>query len=185
MSAYGVAQAAKIHVLEAKSLLQKHHETYKKFWSWADNNKNIGLLGLKLETCFGWPIQVESGHVKANTFLNWPMQAHGAEMMRIASVLAVERGLKLCAPIHDALLIESSNDQIDTDVTKLKECMSEASEGVLGTGKICRVDAEIVKYPDRYMDEQGQEMWDKIMMLLAKRQGQLTRYPRNTDAFST
>ena len=185
MSAYGVAQAAKIHVLEAKSLLQKHHETYKKFWSWDDNNKNIGLLGLKLETCFGWPIQVESGHVKANTFLNWPMQAHGAEMIRIASVLAVERGLKLCAPIHDALLIESSNDQIDTDVTKLKECMSEASEGVLGTGKICRVDAEIVKYPDRYMDEQGQEMWDKIMMLLAKRQGQLTRYPRNTDAFST
>ena len=185
MSAYGVAQAAKIHVLEAKSLLQKHRETYKKFWSWADNNENIGLLGLKLETCFGWPIQVESGHVKANTFLNWPMQAHGAEMMRIACVLAVERGLKLCAPIHDALLIESSNDQIDGDVTKLKECMSEASEGVLGTGKICRVDAEIVKYPDRYMDEQGQEMWDKIMILLAKGQGQLSRYPRNTDAFST
>jgi len=185
MSAYGVAQAAKIHVLEAKSLLQKHRETYKKFWSWADNNKETGLLGLKLQTDFGWSIKVEGGIVKANTFLNWPMQANGAEMMRIACVLAVERGLQLCAPIHDALLIESSNDQIDADVTKLKECMSEASEGVLGTGKICRVDAEIVKYPDRYMDEQGQEMWDKIMMLLAKRQGQLSRYPRNTDAVST
>jgi len=185
MSAYGVAQAAKIHVLEAKSLLQKHRETYKKFWSWADNNKETGLLGLKLQTDFGWSIKVEGGIVKANTFLNWPMQANGAEMMRIACVLAVERGLQLCAPIHDALLIESSNDQIDADVTKLKECMSEASEGVLGTGKICRVDAEIVKHPDRYMDEQGQEMWDKIMMLLAKRQGQLSRYPRNTDAVST
>lgn len=185
MSAYGVAQVAKIHVLEAKSLLQKHRETYKKFWSWADNNKNIGLLGLKLETCFGWPIQVESGRVKANTFLNWPMQAHGAEMMRISCVLAVERGLKLCAPIHDALLIESPNDQIDADVIRLKECMSEASEGVLGASKICRVDAEVVKYPDRYMDEHGQEMWNKIMMLLAKRQGQLSRYPRNTDALST
>ena len=45
--------------------------------------------------------------------------------------------------------------------------------------------SEIVKYPDRYMDEQGQEMWDKIMMLLAKGQAQLSRYPRNTDAFST
>ena len=63
--------------------------------------------------------------------------------------------------------------------------MSEASEGVLGASKICRVDAEVVKYPDRYMDEQGQEMWNKIMMLLAKRQGQLSRYPRNTDALST
>ena len=168
MSAYGVAQAAKIHEIEAKSLLQKHRETYRKFWAWADNNKDIGLLGLKLETCFGWPIQVEAGNVKANTFLNWPMQAHGAEMMRIACVLAVERGLKLCAPIHDALLIEAPSDQIDADVAKLKECMSQASEEVLGKGKICRVDADIVKYPDRYMDEQGQEMWDKIMSLLRK-----------------
>ena len=35
------------------------------------------------------------------------------------------------------------------------------------------------------MDEQGQEMWDKIMILLTKGQGQLSRYPRNTDDFST
>ena len=168
MSAYGVAQAAKIHELEAKALLQKHRETYRKFWIWAENNKDRGLLGLKLETCFGWPIRVTSGDVKANTFLNWPMQAHGAEMMRLACILAVERGIKLCAPIHDALLIEAPSDQIDAEVVRLKECMAEASEAVLGDGKVCRVDADIVRYPDRYMDEHGQEMWDQIMSLLAQ-----------------
>ena len=168
MSAYGVAQAAKIHELEAKALLQKHRETYRKFWAWAENNKDRGLLGLKLETCFGWPIQVTAGDAKPNTFLNWPMQAHGAEMMRIACILAVERGIKLCAPIHDALLIEAPSDQIDAEVVRLKECMAEASEAVLGAGKICRVDADIVRYPDRYMDEHGQEMWDQIMGLLAQ-----------------
>ena len=168
MSAYGVAQAAKIHELEAKVLLQKHRETYRKFWAWAENNKDRGLLGLKLETCFGWPIRVTSGDVKANTFLNWPMQAHGAEMMRVACILALERGIKLCAPIHDALLIEARSDQIDSEVVKLKECMSEASEAVLGDGKVCRVDADIVRYPDRYMDEHGQAMWDQIMDLLAQ-----------------
>jgi hypothetical protein len=126
------------------------------------------LLGLKLETCFGWPIQVTAGAAKPNTFLNWPMQAHGAEMMRVACILAVERGIKLCAPIHDALLIEAPLDQIDAEVVRLKECMSEASEAVLGGGKVCRVDADIVRYPDRYMDEHGQEMWDQIMSLLAQ-----------------
>ena len=171
MSAYGVAQAAKIHELEAKALLQKHRETYRKFWAWAENNKDRGLLGLKLETCFGWPIQVTAGDVKANTFLNWPMQAHGAEMMRVASILAVERGIKLCAPIHDALLIEAPSDQIDSEVVRLKECMSEASEAVLGEGKVCRVDADIVRHPDRYMDEHGQQMWDQIMGLVDKTQG--------------
>ena len=168
MSAYGVAQAAKIHELEAKTLLQKHRETYRKFWAWAENNKDRGLLGLKLETCFGWPIQVTAGDAKPNTFLNWPMQAHGAEMMRIACILAVERGIQLCAPIHDALLIEAPSDQIDAEVVRLKECMSEASEAVLGDGKVCRVDADIVRYPDRYIDEHGQEMWDQIMGLLAQ-----------------
>jgi len=168
MSAYGVAQAAKIHELEAKALLQKHRETYRKFWAWAENNKDRGLLGLKLETCFGWPIRVTSGDVKANTFLNWPMQAHGAEMMRVACILAVERGIKLCAPIHDALLIEAPLDQIDSEVVRLKECMAEASEAVLGDGKVCRVDADIVQYPDRYMDEHGREMWDQIMGVLAQ-----------------
>ena len=168
MSAYGVAQAAKIHELEAKALLQKHRETYRKFWAWAENNKDRGLLGLKLETCFGWPIQVTAGDAKPNTFLNWPMQAHGAEMMRIACILAVERGIKLCAPIHDALLIEAPLGQIDSEVVRLKECMAEASEAVLGDGKVCRVDADIVRYPGRYMDEHGQEMWDQIMGLLAQ-----------------
>ncbi|WP_340244973.1 DNA polymerase [Roseobacter sp. HKCCA2468] len=168
MSAYGVAQAAKIHELEAKALLQKHRETYRTFWAWAENNKERGLLGLKLETCFGWSIQVTAGDAKANTFLNWPMQAHGAEMMRIACILAVERGITLCAPIHDALLIEAPLDQIDADVVRLKECMSAASEAVLGDGKVCRVDADIVRYPDRYMDEHGKDMWDQIMGLLAQ-----------------
>jgi hypothetical protein len=111
---------------------------------------------------------VTAGDVKANTFLNWPMQAHGAEMMRIACILAVERGIQLCAPIHDALLIEAPTAEINEGVSRLTECMREASEAVLGDGKVCRVDADIVTYPDRYMDESGKDMWEKITGILAQ-----------------
>jgi hypothetical protein len=166
MSAHGVAQAAGISVLEAQSLLQRHRETYQKFWCWAEDNKNTGLLGKPLTTPFGWRIQVESGTPKANTFLNWPMQANGAEMMRFACSFAVQRGIKLCAPIHDALLIEASIEQIDAEVERLKGCMTEASELVLGDGKICRVDADIIRYPDRFMDEGGSVMWQTVTNLL-------------------
>jgi DNA polymerase-1 len=171
MTAHGVAEAAGIHDLEARDLLQKHRETYRRFWIWADENKDRGLLGLPLETCFGWRIQATDGVVKANTFLNWPMQAHGAEMMRIACCLAVERGIKLCAPIHDALLIEAPIGQIETDVATLKQCMADASEMVLGQGRVCRVDAEIVCYPDRYMDENGATMWRQVMEILDEIEG--------------
>ena len=173
-----------LRLLEAKSLLQKHRETYRTFWAWADNNKDIGLLGLKLETCFGWTIQAKAGDVKANTFLNWPMQAHGAEMMRLACILAVERAIRLCAPIHDALLLEAPISQIDAEVLRLKACMFEASEAVLGDGRACRVDADIVRYPDRYMDEGGQDMWDQIMRLLKQTEGYPTRFSRDTCARS-
>ena len=81
-------------------------------------------------------------------------------------IIAIERGLKLCAPIHDALLIEAPLDDIDGEVARLKSCIAEASEAVLGDGKICRVDAEIVRYPDRYMDENGHVMWSRIMHIL-------------------
>ena len=47
MSAEGAAATAGIHVLEARDLLQKHCETYRKFWKWADENKDRGLLGLR------------------------------------------------------------------------------------------------------------------------------------------
>lgn len=171
MSAEGAAATAGIHVLEARDLLQKHRETYRKFWKWADENKDRGLLGLPLRTCFGWQIQATDGVVKANTFLNWPMQAHGAEMMRLACCLAVAREIKLCAPIHDALLIEAPIDRIDEDVATLKQCMADASELVLGQGRVCRVDAEIIRYPDRYMDENGIAMWEQVMGVLDELEG--------------
>jgi len=104
--------------------------------------------------------------------------------MRIACILAVERGIKLCAPIHDALLIEAPFEQIDAEIVRLKECMAEASEAVLGDGRACRVDADIVRYPDRYMDEDGQNMWDQIMRLLEQTKGYPTRFSRDTCARS-
>jgi hypothetical protein len=43
--------------------------------------------------------------------------------------------------------------------------MERASELVLGEGFICGVDAEVVVYPDRYSDERGAVMWDRVMAL--------------------
>jgi hypothetical protein len=34
------------------------------------------------------------------------MQGNGAEMLRIACIFLTEAGIRVCAPVHDALLIE-------------------------------------------------------------------------------
>ena len=38
------------------------------------------------------------------------MQANGAEMLRLACCFATERGVRVCAPVHDAILIEAPGE---------------------------------------------------------------------------
>ena len=44
------------------------------------------------------------------------MQSAGAEMLRLACNLIVEQGVTLCAPVHDAVLVEADADSIDEAV---------------------------------------------------------------------
>ena len=71
------------------------------------------------------------------------MQANGAEMMRIACCLATERGIDVCAPVHDALLIEGPAGEIYDVVAATRTAMADASRMVLGVE--IPTDAEIVQ----------------------------------------
>ena len=94
------------------------------------------------------------------------MQANGAEMLRIACILMTEAGIRVCAPVHDAVLIEAPLEELDERVAQAQELMREASRQVLG-GFELTTDADICRYPERYRDEErGGAFWDKVMGLL-------------------
>lgn len=44
--------------------------------------------------------------------------------------------------------------------------MEQASAYVLGEGRYIRTDAEIIRYPERYMDARGVDTWEQIMRIL-------------------
>jgi DNA polymerase I len=166
MGAESLAQRTGLQLAEARALIQRHRETYRTFWEWAENNVNIALAGGELTTVFGWPRRCgPNQQANSRSLLNFPMQANGAEMLRLAACLGTEAGLKLCAPIHDALLLEAPLDRLDEHIAHLKALMIKASEVVMGT-LACRVDADIVRYPDRYSDDASGGMWDKVSGLL-------------------
>jgi DNA polymerase I-like protein with 3'-5' exonuclease and polymerase domains len=161
-----MASRAGISVAEARELLRHHRETYRVFWAWAEGNVNVALAGGTLQTVYGWPLRCGPGREpNPRSLLNFPMQGNGAEMLRLAACMATEAGLRVCAPIHDALLLEAPLERLDEDVHHLTAIMVEASEMIMGV-LACRVDAEVVRYPDRYRDEGGGEMWDQVMGLL-------------------
>ena len=60
---------------------------------------------------------------KPTTLRNFKMQGNGAEMMRLACILATEQGVTVCAPIHDALLVEGDALDMDQTVAKTEAAM--------------------------------------------------------------
>jgi DNA polymerase I len=167
MSAESISSQAGLHLDVARDLLNLHKLTYRKFWGWAGLNQNAGLLGITLHTTFGWTWQAGNGtRVNPRSLLNWPMQANGAEMMRLACCELTEREIVVCCPVHDALLVEGATSDIESIVDITRAAMERASELVLGKGRVVRTEADIVRFPDRFADEAGIDMWNRVMRLL-------------------
>jgi hypothetical protein len=152
-------------ILEAEALLRTLHRTYPVFTAWQQRSVDNALLRGYMHTCFGWRLNVTNS-TRPTALRNFPMQAHGAEMLRIACCLATERGVQVCAPIHDALLIEAPTPLIDDAVATTRGAMAEAAAKVLNSALWIDTEVEIVRYPDRYSDPRGQQMWNGVMSLL-------------------
>jgi DNA polymerase I len=164
MGADALAQRIGQLPIRARELLRLHRETYRVFWRWSDAAVDYAMLHGSLYTVFGWRVQVPPIS-NPRSLANFPMQANGAEMLRLACCLATERGIEVCAPVHDAVLICAPLEGLDADVERMQDAMREASRIVLG-GFELGTDAKIVRYPDRYMDERGVMMWDRVMKLI-------------------
>jgi DNA polymerase-1 len=160
------ALAARLGIapVEAQDLLRLHRETYSTFWTWLEAVVNAALLTCEMRTIFGFRLNVGRD---ANTrqLMNWPMQANGAEMMRIAAIAATEAGIQVCTPVHDAFLICAPLEQLDGKIAEMRSIMLKAGRAVLG-GIEVRTDVNVVKWPDRYQEDAGVAMWETIMRLL-------------------
>ena len=165
MSEVGLASQLGVSVMEARDLLRLHRTAFPQYWKWNDAAADFAMLNGHIHTVFGWTLHV-TPDTKPRSVRNFPMQSNGAEILRLACCLATERGIAVCAPIHDALLVEGPADSIQDVVAATQQAMREAGEIVLG-GFPLASDAKTVRHPDRYMDPRGAQMWDTVMDLLA------------------
>ena len=164
MGAQSLASRINGSEARAKELLAMHRKTFKKYWTWSEGVMNHALLEKKLWTVFGWQLRVEEAS-NARSLCNFPMQANGSEMLRLACTYLVENDIKVCAPIHDAILIEVRTVDLEATVAKAQDLMRQASEVIL-PGFPLKSDAKVVSYPNRYIDQRGIQMWDEVMDLL-------------------
>jgi DNA polymerase I-like protein with 3'-5' exonuclease and polymerase domains len=172
MSVETLAGRLGVSTFEAHEMLTQHHEQFSQYWAWSDDWVQHALQIGIMRTAFGWTCRTGITEFNERSIRNWPIQATGADILRISCILAHRHGIKLLAPVHDAVLIEAPIERIEAYVAVMREIMRRASRIVLnadpkGTHEL-RTDYTIIRYPDRYSDKRGAQIWDKVLQLLAE-----------------
>ena len=161
---FGLSQNAGIPLWRAESVHRDLRKVYRQYWRWIENEVLHAEITGGMSTPLGWGMPVDA-ETSPTALSNFPMQAACADIMRLAAIFMVDEGLALCATVHDAVLIEAPVERINIDVEVAKSCWRRASEIVLG-GFGLDADSKIVCYPDVYHDEDGEEMWTRLLNIL-------------------
>ena len=165
MSEAGLARRLGLPLAAARRLLEKHRAAYPDYWRWSDNLAAAAIVGRTFDSASGWTLQfpLEADRINPRTARNFPIQSNAAEMMRDVCVRAVEAGLHVCCPVHDAFLIEAKTEEINDVVATLKRLMGDASERVLGPGRQIDAEADVYKWPNRYFEGRGRKLFETVI----------------------
>ena len=164
-----------ISTFEAQEMINQHRELFPAYWRWAEDWLAHALNTGVMWTPFDWQCRTGITEFNARSIMNWPVQSCAAEILRIVCIWADRHNLQICAPVHDAVLLESSLERIETDVALLQEIMRRAGRIVLNPDDdpaICdlRTDAKIIRYPERFNDPRGEILWERVLDLLGEYQ---------------
>ena len=157
-----ISKRADVSLKEANEMLEYHKKSYEKFWEWSNNIISWGKMTGELSTMFNWKYATENS--KLTTLRNWMMQTTGAEILRWASCCGIENDIKICALIHDAILIESPIDKIEDDVKAMQTIMKQSALDIIDFEIF--IDTDIIKYPNHYINEESGVMYKKICKLV-------------------
>ena len=163
-----------ISIARAQQIIDQMRARYPILNAWLQRVVTKAAHMVPIVCTLGWELASSGRPGEERTFLNFPMQANGAELMRLIIVRAGAAGLRLIGCAHDSFMIEAPTDQIEADVAKLQGIMRQASRDLFNGFELradCKEkDGDIVRYPDRYIDkreaEDGMKHWNRLMELI-------------------
>ena len=84
------------------------------------------------ETKYGWRYYFKPGELyNPRTFYNFPIQAHGSEMLRRALIDLTFAGIEVNALIHDGIVITLNKKNFRKEFIQAKEILINASKAIL------------------------------------------------------
>lgn len=161
-----LAKKLGISVSAARRLITQHQESYPTYWSWRQSVIDEVSCGGCVSTIYGWQ---RKGRTKdsGTSIANFPVQAAGAEILRIAIIALEEAGHRVLAPVHDAVLVELDEEKWEDDLADVRQLMSRAASAV-APGIEIPTDVELVLPGENYMDKRGQEFWELVAPVIGR-----------------
>jgi DNA polymerase-1 len=175
MSKYGFARRANIPLLQAELIIDRHRYIFRRYWEWVEEMLETAFLRHSIETCFGWRFHINrwrsrrygDGGFNARTIQDFPAQATGAEIMRLAVIWGLEAGLPIGGVVHDAIVLTSPLERIEADVAQCQYLMEMAGKRVLNGFRLFS-EAKVYLCPGRMLEPRGEHTWNIVQETLEK-----------------
>jgi hypothetical protein len=145
---------------EASDLIYKHKRLYEVYWNWVGAYVEEALVTGVAYTASGWAMHIlpkrNAKHptwtpeINLRAISNFPVQGTGSDILRVACINLYRAGIRVAAPVHDAVFVRCKLDEIDQVEAAAKQNMIDSAEEVLQCGVPIRVDCQTTAYPDFY-----------------------------------
>jgi DNA polymerase I len=166
MGVPSLAKGLDRHPLIASEIIERHRRAYPRFWQWREDTVQAAMLDRQIETVFGWPLHISNSPNK-RTIYNFPAQANGAEMLRLAAWRLCEAGIIPSMLVHDGILIEARDEE---QIAHAIEIMKAAGRDVCDGFEIGVDIDQRLERGARYQDkrEVAKKMWATIIDTLQR-----------------
>jgi hypothetical protein len=157
------------------------HERYLVLNAWLERVLNKAAHAVPITCVLGWSLSATGRPGEQRSLVNFPMQGNGSELLRLVIVRAGAAGVPLIGCAHDSFLIEAPIAEIEQQVARLQEIIRATSRELFG-GELraeCDPDKDIVRHPDRFVDErereEGMRNWNRLMALIEEAENEHER----------
>jgi DNA polymerase I-like protein with 3'-5' exonuclease and polymerase domains len=163
-TAFGISHRLGISQLDAERLLAEHKALFPRFWQWQEQLVQGSYDRGWIVTPCGWKSRIPH-FSNERTWMNWPMQASGADVMRLTVTYLDRQHVRILAVIHDGFLLSCRRDQL----AELQEAVDFACQAAVEhvvPGFPLRWDVTI--HEGRLHDEDGLPLWNRLMAILCR-----------------
>jgi DNA polymerase-1 len=118
-----------------------------------------------MQTRWGWRAAVYPD-TRRTALLNWPIQAAGADVLRMAVLRAAAEGFDVLAVAYDAMLVSVPEAGAEVLIAELQGIVEEAAE--LTVGVRIRVGCQAIRPSERFLTEETRQEWEKVIQALER-----------------